>query len=127
MNNIFEEVKNDYTDENGNISIDAYMPSKGGSDDEDSGKVIALVTPDGIVIDGQHPEFFTKAERNCPLVLEAIQEAKEAQRETKQELIDKALELFKKDIADGDLTAINELLMFCPAKNLQAYLPEEGE
>lgn len=127
MKNIFEEVKSDYIDGSGNISIDAYMPPKGGSDDEDCGKVIAMVTLDGNVIDGQHPEFVTKAERNCPLISKAIHEAIEAQKETKQKLIDKALELFKKDIADGDLTAINELLMFCPVMNLQAYLPEQGE
>lgn len=122
MDNIFEEVRNDYTDENGNISIDAYMPDKG--DDEDNGKVVARVTPDGEVIEGTYPQNVSKAERNCPLVLEAIKEAQEMQKEAKQEIVDKTLEEIKKDVASGDMTAINELLMFCPAKNLQAYLPE---
>lgn len=127
MDNIFEEVRTDYTDENGNISIDAYYPAKGVSDDEDSGKVVALVTPDGEVIDGQHPEFVTKAERNCPLVLEAIKRAKLDQEEIKQELVDKVIERLKEDFASHDYTVLDELLKFIPTKNLEASLPEEGE
>ena len=41
----------------------------------------------------------------------------------KQSLIDEVLEEIKKDIASGDLTAIEELLRFTPYKNLMAYLP----
>ena len=41
----------------------------------------------------------------------------------KQSLIDEVLEEIKKDIANGDLTAIEELLRFTPYKNLMAYLP----
>lgn len=43
---------------------------------------------------------------------------------TKQELIDLVLEQIKKDIDDGDLTALEELLGFIPEENLQGYLPE---
>ncbi len=122
---IFEEVRTDYVDENGNISIDAYLPSKRKSDDEDSGRVIGLVTPDGTLIDGQHPQYVTKAMRECPLVVNAIKEARERQEDIKQELIDKVLEEIKKDVETGDVTAIDELLKCCPVKNLQAYLPEK--
>lgn len=42
-----------------------------------------------------------------------------------QELIDKVLEQIAKDIEDGDLTGIEELLKAVPEANLKAYLPEE--
>jgi len=42
----------------------------------------------------------------------------------KQEIVDKVLEEIKKDVADGDMTAIEELLKFLPIKNLKDYLPE---
>lgn len=35
------------------------------------------------------------------------------------------LEQIKTDIADGDLTALDELLRCIPRKNLEAYLPEK--
>jgi hypothetical protein len=34
------------------------------------------------------------------------------------------LEQIQKDVAEGDLTAIEELLGFLPIKNLKNYLPE---
>jgi len=42
----------------------------------------------------------------------------------KQKLIDKVLEQIKKDVAVGDLTAIDELLKSCPDKNLKAFISE---
>ena len=42
-----------------------------------------------------------------------------------QDLIDRVLEEIQKDVGNGDLTAIDELLSFIPLKNLIAYLPEE--
>lgn len=42
-----------------------------------------------------------------------------------QELIDEVLEQIKKDIAMGDLTALDEMLNAMPVKNLIAYLPEK--
>ena len=44
----------------------------------------------------------------------------------KQVLIDAVIEEIKKDIASGDLTAIDELLSFLPKKSLLYYLPEES-
>ena len=41
----------------------------------------------------------------------------------KASLIDEVLEEIKKDVASGDLTAIEELLNFVPIENLKAYLP----
>jgi hypothetical protein len=40
-------------------------------------------------------------------------------------LIDAVLEQIKTDIAMGDLTAIEGLLMCCPEEHLLGYLPEE--
>jgi len=40
-------------------------------------------------------------------------------------LIDAVLEQVKTDIAMGDLTAIEGLLMTCPEEQLLGYLPEE--
>jgi len=42
-----------------------------------------------------------------------------------QRLVDAVIERIKEDVASGDLTAIEELLRFCPNKNLKAFLPEE--
>ena len=43
----------------------------------------------------------------------------------KQPLIDACIEQIKKDINDGDLTALDELLSKMPWENLKFYLPEE--
>jgi hypothetical protein len=42
-----------------------------------------------------------------------------------QDLVDTVLEQIKKDVASGDVTAIDELLKFIPEKYLIAYLPEK--
>ena len=42
-----------------------------------------------------------------------------------QELINAVIEQIKKDIVDGDETAIEELLWYLPAQKLIWYLPEE--
>jgi len=41
-----------------------------------------------------------------------------------QQLIDAVIENIKRDIRDGDLTAVDELLKFLPKKVLLGYLPE---
>ena len=46
-------------------------------------------------------------------------------RKKEDELYDKVLEQIKKDVSDGDLSAIDELLRFVPKENLEAYLPEK--
>jgi hypothetical protein len=40
-------------------------------------------------------------------------------------LIDAVLEQIKKDVANEDLTAVEELLRFLPPHRLRNYLPEE--
>lgn len=118
----FVEVRIDYTDpETKEICIDAY-PS---DDDNVSGRTVARVSLDGEVIPGTNSEI-EKDDLECSLVQEMIKEAKEEQANRKQELIDKVLDEIKRDVEKGDVTAIDELLKFCPAKNLKAYLPEEG-
>ena len=40
-------------------------------------------------------------------------------------LIERVVEEIKRDIDNGDVTALEELLSFIPKENLIAYLPEE--
>ena len=40
-------------------------------------------------------------------------------------LIDRVLEQIVEDVIIGDLTAIEELLAYCPVEALKQYLPEE--
>lgn len=42
----------------------------------------------------------------------------------KQALIDSVLDQIQQDIANGDLTAIQEMLQHLPTEILQAFLPE---
>jgi hypothetical protein len=42
-----------------------------------------------------------------------------------RELLDQVLERIQKDVAEGDLTAIEEMLGYVPLINLICYLPEE--
>jgi len=42
-----------------------------------------------------------------------------------QELIDEVIAEIHLGLQSGDLEAIEELLRFCPTKNLIGYLPEE--
>jgi len=41
------------------------------------------------------------------------------------DVIELALEQIVRDVENGDLSAIEELLKYVPEKNLIAYLPEE--
>jgi len=114
--NPFKEVRNNYTEnETGLIYIDAWV-----DDDDDSGGIsVATVDKDGNV-NYKYPQ------RNFEsyLVIESILEAIGIQMDKKQELVDKCLEEIKKDIASGDLTAIDELLKFTPAEYLEGYLSD---
>lgn len=119
----FSEVRCDYRELDTNLYyIDAWV-----SDDDDAeGTTVATVDEDGIVEwkKGNSIMYVENKERYAN-VWEAIDEAKRKQRKRKKELIDKCLEVIKEDVRSGDLTAIDELLSFLPAKNLKAYLPEE--
>lgn len=41
------------------------------------------------------------------------------------QLVDRVLEQIVQDVRDGDLTAIQELVVYCPVDALKQYLPEE--
>ena len=43
------------------------------------------------------------------------------------DLIDRVMDQIAVDFEGGDLTALQELLMFVPRENLIAYLPEEKQ
>ena len=42
------------------------------------------------------------------------------------DLRERVLEQIVKDVNDGDLTAIEELLVYCDEEAMRQYLPEEG-
>ena len=46
-------------------------------------------------------------------------------RKLNESLIDAVLEQIRKDVRDGDLTAIEELIMRLPHHRLMQYLPED--
>ena len=41
------------------------------------------------------------------------------------DLVDRVLKQIVQDVRDGDLTAIEELLIYCDVEALKQYLPEE--
>lgn len=119
----FSEVRCDYREPDTNLYyIDAWV-----SDDEDAeGMTVAKVDEDGIVEWRKGNSIMYQQNKDVYENLwEAIEEAKEKQKEHKQELVDKCLEQIKEDVSKGDVTAIDELLMFVPIKYLKGYLPEE--
>jgi predicted transcriptional regulator len=119
----YNEVRCDYFEDDTNLY---YIDAWDSDDDDAEGKTVATVNEDCVVC--WKDNFSIGYEANKELhsnLWEAIEEAKEKQRERKQELIDKCLEQIKDDVKGGDVTAIDELLMFLPTKYLKGYLPEE--
>lgn len=43
------------------------------------------------------------------------------------ELVDRVLDQIVEDVRNGDLTAIQELLVYCEVNALKQYLPEEKQ
>jgi len=120
--NKFAYVKYDYREHStGEIAIDAY-PTKRQNDD--NGRVVAWVTPDGVVNKGTSP-LCEPDDLECPNVQAAIQKAKDKQEDIKQRLADEVLEELKKDMKHGDYTVLDELLKLIPTSNLIQSLPEE--
>jgi hypothetical protein len=120
----FVEVRCDYREPDTNKY---YIDGWDSDDDEAEGVSIATVDEDGVVewLIAFSIGIIVNKETLHSNVFEAIEEAKEKQREHKQELVDKCIEEIKRDVANGDVTAIDELLMFLPAKYLKGYLPED--
>lgn len=119
----FSEVRCDYYEDDTKLYyIDAWVSD----DDEAEGMTIAVVDEDGVVEWRKGNSIMYLANKDMfANVFEAIEEAKEKQREHKQELVDKCIEEIKRDVASGDVTAIDEMLMFLPTKYLKGYLPED--
>ncbi len=120
----FVEVRCDYREPDTNKY---YIDGWDSDDDEAEGVSIATVDEDGVVewLIAFSIGIIANKETLHSNVFEAIEEAKEKQREHKQELVDKCIEEIKRDVANGDVTAIDELLMFLPTKYLKGYLPED--
>lgn len=119
MNNEITEVLNHYTDDDNYIHIDAYFSE----DDEVPGQTVAIVCKDTRKV-----YFINNQFRNHPLVTEAIDEVlkkDEATELLEDDLIDNVIGHIKKDIEDGDVSAIFGLLALTPVKHLIEYLPEE--
>ena len=117
------EVRCDYREPDTNKY---YIDAWDSEDDDAEGKTLATIDEDGIIEwkIGNSIGWFANKELQAN-VWEIIEEAKEKQKEHKQELVDKCLEQIKDDVSKGDVTAIDELLMFLPAKYLKGYLPED--
>lgn len=118
----FGYVSCDYREHStGEIAIDAY-PTK--RMDDDSGRAVAWVSPDGEVTRGKSP-LCEPNDLDCPNVQAAIERAKEKQSDIKQKLVDEVVKDLKKAIAQGDYTTLDEILKFVPTVNLIQNLPEE--
>lgn len=119
----FSEVRCDYFEDDTNLYyIDAWV-----SDDVDAeGMTVATVDEDGVVEwrKGNGIMYVENKELYANL-WEAIDEAKDKQRERKQELVDRCIEEIKNDVRGGDVTAIDGMLILVPTKVLKDYLPEE--
>jgi len=118
----FAEVRNGYQDENGRIAIDAYINDD--EDDDNAGRTVAWITPDGETIKGDNPACESD-DLDDVLVIEAIAEAITVQEESKQKLVDDVIEDLKESFEAGDYTVLDELLKMIPSKNLIQALPEE--
>ena len=108
MENIWSEIRNDFED-TGTVHIDAWITP----DDNENGTVIAKVHPDGSV------EYLDDRARKDKYAQEMIIEA------VQQKLFNTVIYHIQEDLAMGDVTALEELLSYCPKENLIGYLPEE--
>lgn len=70
----------------------------------------------------QNEEFDT-LDPMCDMVVEVSNPT--MNHEEKQKLIDDVIDEIKNDIASGDLTALDEMLMMIPVNILKSYLPEK--
>ncbi len=112
------EVRNDYFDSfTGLYHVEVFLTDN----DDEEGMSIATVDEDGQV---QFKGLDRLDGYDLNPVDKAIMEVRDKIIATKQSLIDRCLEQIKEDVSIGDLTAIDELLMFLPAKYLKGYLPE---
>jgi hypothetical protein len=123
---VFMEVKTDYiVSDTGYVAIDAYINMK----DDDAGKCLGYVTPDGEFIKnvskpGDTP-MIEEVDFECCLVKEAIKAVTAEQLEIKQRAVDAVIEDLIKGFKVGDYTVLEELLKFTPMVNLIGSLPEE--
>jgi hypothetical protein len=107
--NIWGEIRNDFTDDQDITSIDAWLTD----DDNENGQVLAKVHPDGKV------EYFDERAKEDAYAQEMIIEA------VQEKLYSRVVDHIKKDFESYDTTAVIELLESCPNENLIGYLPEE--
>lgn len=106
--NIWSEIRNDYEDD-GIVNIDAWNSP----DDNEMGTVIAKVHSHGKV------EYIDQRARRDRYAQEMIIEA------VQEQLYSLVVNRIKEDLQGDDITAIIELLGYCPNENLIGYLAEE--
>jgi hypothetical protein len=104
---IWGEIRWDYLDDH--FTIDAWLTD----DDMEEGKVIAKVDKEGNV------QYLDERAKTNPYAQEIIAEVKQ------QCLLDRVVKRIELDLEQGDVSAIEELLSYCPKENLIGYLPEE--
>lgn len=112
------EVITDYTDDQRLTHIDVYESP----DSDASGKTVAVVDRDTRKV-----IFFDNSYRLNDKVKEAIAEVLKEMEDTEleDELLDTVVDEIKRDLSEGDVSAIYGLLSVCSTSNLIQYLPEE--
>lgn len=108
MEHIWGEIRWDYLGDH--YTIDAWLTD----DDNEEGKTIATIDMEtGEII---HHDVRAKSD---PYAQEIINEV------IHQRLLDRVVEVIRRDIDGGDYSAVEELISFCPQENLIQSLPEE--
>jgi len=114
--NIWSEIKADHTDEDLGIThVDAWTSP----DDDENGTIIATIDDKGNIT------YKDERAKSDKYAQEIIQEAIIRIDDERHELVDKVIEVLKKDFLDGDYTVIDEILVHnVSVKVLRASLPE---
>lgn len=119
MKSIWSEIERDYFNGKKWI-IDGWLTS----DQDEEGKTIANIDP----ITGKVEYVDERAKTDDyaqKIINEVINQVTLGGK--KQLLVDAIIEKFKNDIAKGDCTVLDELLMSIPYEKLLASLPEEHQ
>jgi hypothetical protein len=114
--NIWSEIRSDYTSDEGLTHIDAWV----NPDDDEDGRTIAYIDERGAVI------YNDERAKTDKYAQEMITEAITRIDDERHELVDKVIEKLKQDFRDGDYTVIDEILVHNVSMSvLRNSLPED--
>ena len=115
--NIWSEIRTDYTDEETGLThVDAWI----NPDDDEDGKTIAVIDCFGVTT---YKDERAKADKYAQ---EEIQDAIRRIEDERAEVVDKLIERLKQDFREGDYTVIDEILVHnVTMKVLRNSLPED--